>query len=129
MFCAMGFVNFQITNDPQELWVAPDSRSSIEQNYFIDKFGAFFRINTIWLTPGINEPHDADVFQKGYLELLYYLQMTIEEGQAELNDKKYTVDDFCYKPITGKGCIVTSPMQYWRSDLKALLDSDVKKTA
>ena len=109
--------------------MAPDSRSNIEQTYFIDKFGAFFRINTIWLTPGVNEDKNADVFQKGYLELLYYLQMAIESGEAELNDKKYTVDDFCYKPITGKGCIVTSPMQYWRSDLQALLKSDVKKTA
>jgi len=110
LFCAMGFVNFQITDDPQELWVAPESRSNIEQEYVINKFGAFFRINTIWLTPGVNEDMDADVFQKGYLEMLYHLQMAIENGKAEVNDKMYSVDDFCYKPITGKGCIVTSPM-------------------
>ena len=61
-FCAMGFVNFQITNDPQELWVPPASRANIEQEYFIDKFGPFFRINTIWLTPLEESDAHADIF-------------------------------------------------------------------
>jgi len=42
------------------------------------------------------------------------------------------LDDFCYKPITGKGCIVTSPMQYWRDDLKAIqasTEADIKRKA
>ncbi len=82
VFCAMGFVNYQITADPQALWVAPDSRSNLEQSYVIDKFGAFFRINTIWLTPGPGQDPDADIFQKGYLELLYHLQMAIEGGET-----------------------------------------------
>ena len=62
LFCSMGFVNFQITDDPQELWVAPQSQANVEQSYVIDKFGAFFRINTIWLTPGKGEDPDADIF-------------------------------------------------------------------
>lgn len=95
----------------------------------IDKFGAFFRINTLWLTPGAGEDADADVFQKAYLELLYHLQTAIEQGQTTVSGRAYGVEDFCYKPITGKGCIVTSPMQYWRSDLDALLASNVKEAA
>ena len=120
VFCSLGFVNLQITDDPQELWVPPNSRANLEQNYFQDKFGPFFRINTIWLTPGVDQDPDADIFQKGYLELLYQLQNAIETGNVELNGKQYLVDDFCYKPITGEGCIVTSPMQYWRSDINEL---------
>jgi Niemann-Pick C1 protein len=50
-FCSLGFTNLQITSDPQELWVPPSSRAALEQNYFTEKFGPFFRINTIWLTP------------------------------------------------------------------------------
>jgi hypothetical protein len=30
VFCAMGFVNYQVTADPQALWVAPTSRSNLE---------------------------------------------------------------------------------------------------
>lgn len=32
----------------------------------------------------------------------------------------FTLDDFCYKPITGEGCIVESPMQYFKSNLTYL---------
>lgn len=50
-----------------------------------------------------------------------------------MNGDSYKIDDFCYKPITGKGCIVTSPLQYWKSDYDALVaegtDLNVKKTA
>ena len=31
--CSMGFVNWQITDDPQELWVPPASRANREQGY------------------------------------------------------------------------------------------------
>jgi len=46
-----GFINSQTTADPQELWVPPASRANIEQTYFNENFGAFYRIDTGWLTP------------------------------------------------------------------------------
>jgi hypothetical protein len=99
--CSMGFINWQITDDPQELWVPPQSRANREQGYVQEKFGPFFRINTIWLTPGVNEDPDADIFQAGYLEMLYHLQNAIEEGASTSNSQEYTIEDFCYKPIAG----------------------------
>ncbi len=30
MFCCMGWVNMQFTDDPQELWVPPNSRANLE---------------------------------------------------------------------------------------------------
>lgn len=45
--------------------------------------------------------------------MLYYLQMSIEQGETKIGEFDYKVSDFCYKPVTGKGCIVTSPMEYW----------------
>jgi hypothetical protein len=42
----------------------------------------------------------------------------------------FTLDDFCYKPITGEGCLIESAMQYWKSNLTALNeDPNVKVTA
>ena len=62
--------------------------------------------------------------------MLYHLQESIETGKTTVNGFDYTVDDFCYKPISGKGCIVESPMQYWRSNLTSLLaDPNPKQTA
>ena len=28
----------------------------------------------------------------------------------------FILDDFCYKPISGEGCLVESPMQYFKDD-------------
>ena len=41
----------------------------------------------------------------------------------------FTLDDFCYKPITGEGCIVESPMQYFKSNLDLMLASNPKEVA
>ena len=36
----------------------------------------------------------------------------------------------CYKPIADKGCLVTSPLDYWKSNKTTLTnDPDVKKTS
>ena len=71
------------------------------------------------------------MFQKQYLNLLYILQEEIVTGVATLNGFEYTLDDFCYKPISGEGCLVESPMQYWKSDITVLNDpeTNVKETA
>jgi Niemann-Pick C1 protein len=42
------------------------------------------------------------------------------DSQFEYYDKTYNLEDFCFKPITGKGCIVTSVMQYWKDDTAAM---------
>lgn len=51
----------------------PTSRANREQEYFIDKFGPFFRINTIWLSPGEGVDEKTDIFEMPYLEMLYHL--------------------------------------------------------
>jgi len=64
-FCVMGFYNSQFTDDPQALWVPPKSRANIEQDLVKSKFGPFFRINTLWLSPDTikaKTPWDADIF-------------------------------------------------------------------
>lgn len=62
--------------------------------------------------------------------MLYELQTAIEKGTTTVNGKEYGLTDFCYKPISGKGCIVTSPMEYWKMDLAELKkDDNVKVTA
>jgi len=42
------------------------------------------------------------------------------ETKFDYNGRTYMLDDFCFKPITGKGCIVTSIMQYWKDNLTAM---------
>jgi Niemann-Pick C1 protein len=105
--------------------VPPASRANVEQTYFNEEFGAFYRINTGWITPLNEDQAQEDLFLKPYLNLVYYLQEAIVSGIAELNGINFTLDDFCYKPITGEGCIVESPMQYFKSNQETLNDPDV----
>ena len=91
------------------------SRSNIEQSYFAEKFGFFFRINTGWITP-MDGDLDFDVFAHPYLDMLSVLQNHIVNDKATVNNMDFVLDDFCYKPISGEGCLVESPMQYFLND-------------
>ena len=106
------------------MWVAPASRSAVEQDYFAREFGFFFRINTGWISPmdPTGDPVEDNIFGHPYLDLLYYLQEAIINDIAEVKGMDFILDDFCYKPITGEGCLVESPMQYFKSD-KEYMDS------
>lgn len=120
------FITFQA--DPQELWVPADSRANIEQSYFAEKFGFFFRINTGWITPK-DADLNFDVFKHPYLDMLWYLQDHIVNDVAVVNGMNFTLDSFCYKPISGEGCIVESPMQYFHDNktiLQSMTNTEVK---
>lgn len=61
---------------------------------------------------------------------IFILQNSIHTGTRKFGPSDISHEEFCYKPISGKGCLVTSPMQYWQTNLTRLLaDPDVKKTS
>jgi hypothetical protein len=59
------------------LWVPVTSRANLEQNYFNEHFGAFYRINTFFMIPAEESDQGADLFQTPYLELFYYVQVNL----------------------------------------------------
>lgn len=42
------------------------------------------------------------------------------------DSRGHKLDDFCYKPIRGKGCIIESPLNYFRSNRTALEHADYR---
>ena len=55
--------------------------------------------------------------------------MALANDKYNFNGVTIQHDDFCFKPISGKGCLVTSVMQYWQTNLTRLLnDPDIKET-
>jgi hypothetical protein len=44
----------------------------VEQSFFNEQFGAFYRVNTLFMTPLAPEDNYKDIFQKPYLELLFH---------------------------------------------------------
>lgn len=72
----------------------------------------------------------TDLFTQEYLEKIYYLQKKIESGTINVLGKTYTVNDFCYKPVSDQGCLVTSPMDFWKMNLQEMKkDPNIKETA
>lgn len=126
-------MNLSFQADPQELWVPTKSRANVEQEYFAEKFGFFFRINTGWITPVENVDLDKNIFGHPYLEMLDALQTAIQSDKAEIGGLEFDLDNFCYKPISGEGCIVESAMQYFLDDSETLAyyptDEDVQQLA
>ena len=71
-----------------------------------------------------------DIFKNEYLELVYHFQTAVEQGFVEFEGNNYNIDDFCFKPITGEGCLIPSAMDFWKMDLAEMKkDKDVKFTA
>lgn len=79
----------------------------------------------------LDDPNDqTDLFTPSYLEKIYILQKKIEEGSISLLGKDYTVNDFCYKPVSDQGCLITSPMDFWKMNLDEMKkDPNIKETA
>ncbi|RHY26746.1 hypothetical protein DYB32_007332 [Aphanomyces invadans] len=117
-----------IQNDPQKLWVPPKSTSAKQQEYFDENFGPFFRIEQlIFHFP--NGSDDKDVITAPLLAEVAALQHHIENAVVNVDGRNITLDDLCFRPIPGKGCLVESPMQYWRNNVSLLAtDPDIKLT-
>ena len=100
----------------------PASRAAVEQDYFAKEFGFFFRINTGWISPyeATGDPVKDNLFKHPYLDLNYYLQDAIVNDIAKVSGMEFILDDFCYKPISGEGCLVESPMQYFKNNFAYL---------
>jgi Niemann-Pick C1 protein len=130
LILSLGFLKLSIVSDAQELWVAADSRGNVEQNYFTQNFGFFFRVNQFIIKAKNAKDSQVDLFEKPYLEAGYLLQSRIEDYSFEYKNQTFNYTDFCYKPITGKTCLITSPLEYWLMNLTDMWsDVNIKETA
>ncbi|KAI9986139.1 hypothetical protein PInf_025050 [Phytophthora infestans] len=141
----LGLLNMQLQTDPQGLWVPPNSVAAREQTRFDELFGPFFRIQQlIFYVEGDTNPNsdselvpatcDAnhDLVQRQFLVQMAKVQTQITNAVVYSQDEanvSLTLEDFCYRPIKGKGCLITSPFQYWLTNSTLLQhDPDIKLT-
>ena len=120
------FIDFEL--EPQKLWVSQTSQTNYQQLFFGKKFGAYFRINQMIMRLQ-NESNTEDIFTKPYLRKLFDVQEKIASTSFDFMGKNMTVSDFCYKPISGKGCMITSATNFWLENRTAMEESDVKEVA
>ena len=112
--CTTGMLALDITSDPEKIWVPPGSSSAVQEQFFNNYFSPFFRTEVmIFSTPN----RTVNMIDKGYLERVMAVQSAIN---ATRSSKGAVLNDLCFKPIMGKGCMIASPMNYWRDDLALL---------
>ncbi|ETK75066.1 hypothetical protein F441_18627 [Phytophthora nicotianae CJ01A1] len=141
----LGLLNMQLQTDPQGLWVPPNSVAAREQTRFDELFGPFFRIQQLifYVESDTNADSDSDLVpatcdanhdlvQRRFLLQMANVQSQITNAVVYSQDEAnvtLTLEDFCYRPIKGKGCLITSPFQYWLTNSTLLQhDPDIKLT-
>ncbi|KAF1776867.1 Niemann-Pick C type protein [Phytophthora cactorum] len=141
----LGLLNMQLQTDPQGLWVPPNSVAAREQTRFDELFGPFFRIQQLifFVESDTNPDSDSDLVpatcdanhdlvQRRFLLQMAKVQTQITNAAVYSQDEAnvtLTLEDFCYRPIKGKGCLITSPFQYWLTNSTLLQhDPDIKLT-
>jgi len=125
--CSVWIYRLEIITQPDKLWVPNDSVAAQDKAYFDSKFGPFYRIEQIIITPqGFDYAQDTSndtrnhVITREHLLAVMQMQDDIARLRVEYNNKNYSLIDLCFKPVLGKGCAVESLLGYWQNDLTTL---------
>jgi Niemann-Pick C1 protein len=132
MFTAVGLLNlgwrnFAVETDPVRLWVAPDSESKIQKEYFDEHFGPFFRPEQIFVTstPTASTEPTTDIIPLhskspvlSWEHLKYWFDIEAEIRELTSEPNGYTLSDVCFKPAGPDGfCVVQSIGGWFNNDL------------
>lgn len=119
-----------IDSDPDKIWVPPGTPSALEEAFFNAAFDPFYRVNQAIIS--LADPTDATtgsgsingdggsaagILQKGYFQSVLSLQEALTNTPASDGT---VLSDICFKPIQGRGCLVETPLDYFRSNASTL---------
>lgn len=110
------FIHFE--TDPQKLWVPDSDQTVLQKKEFESYFGGFFRIEQFVVMP---KDKSENVLTIDAVKIIQDIQNEIKSISVSLRDDsgallKYTLDDFCFRPIPKKGCILQSVTEYYQSN-------------
>ena len=137
VFATIGLMNsgwryFEVETDPVRLWVAPNSESKLQKEYFDEHFGPFYRTEQLFITALSDldgKANETDAAATGIivgqkpsvvsLESLKYWIAVEKEIRALVSPNGYTLDDVCFKPMgEGGGCVVQSVAAWFQEGLE-----------
>lgn len=126
----LGWQRFDIETDPVRLWVAPDSESKLQKEYFDEHFGPFYRPQQIFVTALSGSPitidpppfTDTDVSSQdpvlSYNHLRYWMDVESDIRALRSSPNGYRLTDVCFKPAGPQGaCVVQSVGAWFGNDL------------
>ncbi|KAF9818352.1 hypothetical protein IEO21_02867 [Rhodonia placenta] len=126
----VGWKNFQVETDPVRLWVAPDSESKLQKEFFDEHFGPFYRPEQIFVT---SSPSFASDISDGLTQtmtekrpvlswehLQYWFDVEADIRALRSSPNGYTLEDVCFKPAGPDGyCVVQSVAAWFGNSLDA----------
>lgn len=115
---SLGLVNIRLESDPQNLWVSQDSTGYLQEMDFNAKFGAFFRTEQIIMAQ--NNDAENNIFTHDHLYGFYFLLSLINHKTIVQDGRNISIENLCYKPVSGKGCYRPSPLDLWKMDMGTL---------
>lgn len=122
MFTAVGLLNlgwqsFAIETDPVRLWVAPDSESRLQKDFFDQNFGPFFRPQQVFVTSSTATSNLAATAESApvlsWEHLQYWFEVEAEIRELRSSPNNYTLDDVCFKPSGPDGFCVVQSVSGW----------------
>lgn len=124
---SLPILRIKIDSDPESIWIPQNTDTAREKTYFDKHYGRFFRIEQLIFTSlRVNE----DLIAKKFLVRMAQVQKAIENASIMHGNNSIRLNDLCFKPIEGRGCLVESPLQFWLGNTTLLEnDVDVKLTA
>lgn len=109
-----------INSEPDKLWVPPGSRAQVEEQYFDDHYGPWWRMEQMIV---LHKNEGQNVLVHEVLDEVYDLVSSLNAISAPFGDQTVKLEDLCWHPISGRPCYVNTVLGYWQMN-KTKLDSD-----
>ena len=122
---AIGFVNFQVQNNPVLLWSTTSSRSYQDLQFMNENYGPFWRIEQMVFT---SKHESIPLISQQVINEILTIQNALQSIQQPYidddgNDEIATFQNLCFRPIPGEGCLVTTVTGYYQSNRTKLIES------
>lgn len=122
----IGWKNFEVETDPVRLWVAPNSESKLQKEFFDQNFGPFYRPEQIFVTSVPVEGVDPQLTSTSstitdkppvlsWNHLKYWLSVESDIRSLRSSPNGYSLSDVCFKPAGA--CVVQSALAWFGNDL------------
>jgi len=110
----------KVLTKPEELWVPPTATTLHDKGKFDALFGKFYRIEQAILQQKGNLKNAPILTIANLLKILdahiYLSTMNVTYKHDNGTVETFNLNDVCFKPLIGKGCLVNSPLNYFQEN-------------
>uniref|UniRef100_A0A7S0EGY1 SSD domain-containing protein n=1 Tax=Hanusia phi TaxID=3032 RepID=A0A7S0EGY1_9CRYP len=127
---ALWYKPIEQISDPVQLWAGSQSRCTREKHHFDSTFGPFWRTEMMIVrSKDMNGLLQSSAIDVDILEELIDLQLQLESIEVRCDEvfavsgtasceegDLWTIEDICFQPTPGAGCLVQSVTEYWQTN-------------